>query len=775
MTDIIKVLLSIVLRASDTQGVDRLFADLRCWWSNYRCDNGCVSPGKSTRGLGFTSLPDVAAVIACRELGLDPMVIECSLTYGMSEADAEQLLGEPIWEDGEFGPAMTRRASTHFSYDNYRGCYYMNDLSPFMDMAVVARFITAVLPHDKAGNALIHEDRIIPAPLALLSSKRRHITIMVTVDGTPTFTEACDALGLDAAVVARRLSKDVWNNPIGSRRKVRLLVTKAEEDGSHDGDFFLRPEFAHSPLCLYRGVGKNHLGQAFLLKGRGLAYTNIPDGVDGYTTTDNIKWSKVSPGAVIELEILPCTEESGHAKDGGYGWHSMAMLFMASEEGTRGKMRRVFQGHIEGLRDKFGWDVSQLGFSKKLKDMAVKLDESDDNFAIVNSDISKHVLGLSSPDERRNIWTSHFRKVLTMKTGVSKYPAIIFSTKWEGKEIKPEAPLYNGAMAEWAEDNGLLNKPVTMMRYPVASQGSYLRVSLDKGNQISMADSEPLLIAHPRCAAHLQGDGDDHVLVTAEWISSFDPNNEPAVARGYKKARKMGTLETMLEVWTASNGIGLIFNSMAKSVGAMRALGIAEEKIIEEMVWFGSQLDLYAQAVKKPLALTPPEEIMKRSSKWVKLAKKKGRQDSPHNQLGQLIGTNLRSKKGPAEMAELVQEFYGVTLPEIPLANPIPSGIRPMKNRHKPTVEAFVAKAGKVKNFPQAKAWHAELVKLILGDSTWGDLEENVMLRGIDTYAAIAFRLGVIAQGSEEHPAALAVMNGNWIAASQAMEDGYLA
>lgn len=764
---LIQLLLGITLRSGLQPKAESMRVDARCWASYYR---GAWSPGYTTSG-GQLTLPVTEGTIATTEFGITPSVVEVSLTGILQEREAEYIIGGPISEDTEQGRRMTKRAKTHLQYVPEKGGFRMKKPSIFMDMGCLARAVDMLLPRS------IDRDRIVPGPLRLLDTKPNSMIVMITKKGTPTFRQLCHKHGVDYKSVARRFPKDAWNVPLGGRKRVRMLVLSGNPDGSHDGNFYLKKNASFKDLCLYRGMG-HHDGKAFLLKGRGIVADHLilRDDIDGITTQDNIKWNDVPVGSVIELDLVPATDETGHAKDGGYGWHSMAMLFMDQTRKQAGAMRRAFQGHIERLNDKFVWKTSREGFMAGLHEFDP---EDTDDYKIVQSDLAKHVLGIASESERADIWKNHFQGVVTMKTKISKYPAIIFATEWNGREIKPAHPRYNKAMGDWVRENKLFGAPLTMLRYPVASKGSYLAIQLDAHNEISLADGDPLVVAHPRCAAHLQGDGDDHVLITADWQTGFSPDNEPIQSRSYEKDEPGSTLESLLQVWQASKGIGLIFNSMAKSVGYMHQLSRTQEEIDAEMAWFGGQLDLYAQAVKKPYTLTSPGEIVARAQDWEEEAAGSIDENGICMEalLGRIVGLNMRKDGASETLSELVHEFYGVTLaPELEPNNIPVSELRKLKHRDESIAKKFVVSAGRVRNGYEAGGWHAGLVEAL----TKGDALEMLSVKRtavfLDTYAAVAFKIASFLEQEENEAFSMCLerMNGNWVAATQVVR-GYLA
>lgn len=753
---LLRLLLGIALRGADQCRADRLTVGARVYACYYQ---GEWSPGYTTKA-GTLTLPSIGGTLATVEFGLTPTVVEISLTGKLECTEAEYIIGGDIWEDTDEGPRMTRLAKTHLEYERPTRTYKFKNPSIFMDMEILARAMTMLLP--KA----VSVDRIIPGPLRLLDNKPGSMCIMLSKIGTPTFKDKCAELGLDYKAVARRFPKDAWNVPLGERRKVRLKVVAPAGDGSHDGNFFLKPEVAYKSLCLYRGMGM-YGKKAFLVKGRGIA-TTIDGDYDGVITTDNIKWNKVKVGSVIEVDLIPTTDETNHTKD-EYGWHSMSMLFMDQTIQQARRMREAFIGHVTRLSDRFCWETTPLGFSSKIKNMC----EADDDFAVVNSDLAKHVLGLASVEERESVWRAYFSRVVTMKTKTSRYPAIIFATEWQGKPVEPGLPLYNKAVGDWLQEEGLVGSQATMVRYPVASKGSYLSVTLLECNQVDLANGDPLIIAHPRCAAHLQGDGDDHVLLTYDWLTTFHPSNEPIQPRKYEPIEPSSVLESLLQVWQASKGIGLIFNSMAKSVGAMHHLGKTHTEIATEMQWFGGQLDLYAQAVKKPYLLTKTSEISNRAKSWVELAMEKEGEKHPLFSLGMLVGCNVHKEDGITELAEAVEMFYGVSLPDVPEATK--PNVRMMRMADPNMVMKHVSLAKKVRNMWEAVTWHKDLVAELLDGFTWESIIDKPGYLGeaLDTYGDIAMCMRN--SGSEEWPVCLKVMNGNWLAATQLPAGGLLA
>lgn len=504
-----------------------------------------------------------------------------------------------------------------------------------------------------------------------------------------------------------RAGKDIWNKPevdLASKEKsMKLLVLPSTGTIEGDGNFFVSKSAGNGYTGLVRGLYETN-GELGIIKGRVLSTdmfldmpdgSLLPEGVDGWITTDNIKWLSKSNlsslvGTVINVTLLSGVQDEDHdIQEFGYKFHSLALILMKMDKETKERMEMDFRSFWKRSAEKMK-TLSVEQMISTLKD--------ETNGFVLSSQAVKCLKGVGTPSDRTSVLRSFAKKFLSLRIEGSEYPMIIFAKSFGGVDITPDSPVWSPELFKRLSRGGKVTE-VTLSRYPLVSHQSYLRVELV--NTVGYCDmGVDYVVLHPDCAKYIQGDGDDHALVQSKYLSSFRASSEEQVEVSKPQFRTGNVNESLayFKGAKAQGSIGYAFNAMIK------ALVAKESKLAADAA---NAINAFAQGVKKDAIL--PEASEMASGQFFKAAVK----ENPTDFLINLAGL-ITSKNDPDKFAGFAATLgfdFGINFP-----------IFDLKKEDK-------SYKSKVTNFVQAKNVMAEMTNdcaILAGFESFTDLRNTI-------------------------------------------------
>jgi len=623
-----------------------------------------------------------------------------------------------------------------------------------------------------------------------------NLMIVVRTPGSCTWQQFCQKCGITKSGDRHkkayiRAGKDIWSMPVkndGNYEKViRLFVIPSIETPagkkSHDGNFFVLPEFGEIREFLARGVPeictetKSVIDKAsfFILKGRAIVVDRLPTlggqhapaGCDGITTIDNLKWldKEVEAnivGQIVTVEVIVSRDEETEDR-GTYSLNLLALIMAKMSDLTDKRITGMFIRKVRKLTTRL-----QCPDKNVVRDITaiLKADMASGEMLVLSEQIAKYHLGIMSDSERHMFALNLAKMALkSVKIPGSIYASVFFAEEWEGVTISRGQILVSGDPAM----NRIGSKDVTAMRYPWVSYQSFMR--LEVAGQLPGIHGR-FIMMHPDDAVYCQGDGDDHVLIIPGKIrtgkglkpgfeSLFSPasEEEPFIARDLKDRGYDFTLGQLYwKGWMAQSLIGPIFNMMLKALAHQKDYRFDPTKTYKV---FGGALDLCAQGIKKNYVLPDLEYLaLKADSLCLGLV-----QQSRYAKMAEIY------LKGDGDFEGAFGFSVKVAVPTRPLLLN-----RELSNCGAALMAQIVAF---VKNYDKADLslsnpvyWHIRFVKGLsakLGGHLYSEgMSDAKILSWVDAYAFAAYTLKGIKGDVAE--ARLRVMNPMWILASQLTE-----
>lgn len=551
--------------------------------------------------------------------GLRPEFIKISTTGFFSNEEAAELLGCPVVEwkvvDGRKKCLLTEEGKTVFR----KSTRTRNGKKEWG-----VELLWPVLWPEDFRNKLVRNvlkalgrnpEELLPAHPAWANDNGGFV-ITVRKPGTPTLWEAFARYGFtkeELLGVFLRAGKDIWNLPLEKFLDVKLLVVPApvssKGNKSHDGNFVIATnavtESWRDRSFLVRGVTKTKSGKLGVIKGRVMTsdgllseFGELPEGVHGWITPDNVKWSTVEPGEIITTKLAAVKEE-GDEKE-AYSLHILSLLIGKWEERSLKTITRMFERNAAKVSSRVADPFKNL-----LATITAMSDETEGK--VRNSELCKAFYSLEAKSDRTKIWSTLVQKAKRIRVRGSMYPSLIFAEKIGDVDVMPGRPVANQKVMDDLLKMGKWNCPMTLVRYPITSHQSFLKVTIGSVSA-TLPNDHWLIVMHPDDAKFIQGDGDDHGLLLPGLVSAFDGNEEPLIGRG--EILPMGDIVGLaLKPWIAQSMIGPIFNALAKTIGALKKTEQLE-RIPGALKVLGGYLDIAAQGVKKNYALPNLRKIM---------------------------------------------------------------------------------------------------------------------------------------------------------------------
>lgn len=457
-----------------------------------------------------------------------------------------------------------------------------------------------------------------------------------------------------------RSGKDIWNEPViqlASKEKPIKILVLPSQGISWDGNGVLSLKAGKGYNGLTRGVIKIS-GKYGKLKMRVMSTDMfldlpngkpLPEGVDGWITTDNIKWlSKAELNMIVNKVItvynLNGVKDEDHKVKDGYKFHSLGILFMQCDKQVKETMIQDFHSFwIRGSHKMKNLTVE--GMVAALKD--------ETNGFVLSSQAVKVMCGIGTPEDIEAVYKSFAKKFLSKTLKGAEYPMIIFAESWGGVKTTPDSPVWSPELFKRLRRGGKV-KEVTLSRYPLLNHQSYLRLNLE--STVTYCDIQvDYVVLHPSCAAYIQGDGDDHALVQSVYMSNFRPSSGEKV-QVVKPEFRTGNTDEALAYFKgakAQGSIGYAFNAMLKA------------KVINNRGMFAAAstaINSFAQGVKKDAILPEASEMISVSREFSDL-----REDNIGNYEFNLAGliTSKNDAQKFSEFANLLGFEFRLPIPVV--------------------------------------------------------------------------------------------------------------
>jgi hypothetical protein len=208
-------------------------------------------------------------------------------------------------------------------------------------------------------------------------------------------------------------------------------------------------------------------------------------------------------------------------------------------------------------------------------------------------------LGIATPGIIKDLWKKLLLKGKSIKID-GCLTAVIFASEWFGKEIGVDEFLASDDVEKELLHNGKDGEWVTIMRSPVVSHQNFPKVR-HAGNALFMP--ERVIIMHPDAAKRIQGDGDDHVLIMFDIMSTFKPSSdeEPIGRSNEDLGYEFSRFYFYVKGYSSQQSIGTTFNMMLEVIAHLLDQG--ETDLTEVFDIFGCALDAFAQGIKKNKAV----------------------------------------------------------------------------------------------------------------------------------------------------------------------------
>lgn len=508
--------------------------------------------------------------------------ISVSLTGKVfTEAEVLSLIpGLKIWETNSKGKrVMGRRAKryiTFFKTEQVSG--YRLKVSRYLPPVTFSRLWS----HLVNVESLARLDRLVPiSDNWLVDTKEGSINFLVTTNQNRTFARE---IGTDRKIFYRA-RKELWNKVLSSVAG-KLLVVNCPE-GSYDGDLYWRNSWFNQD-SLVRATFRSTQGKRLVLKGRGHWEQNplLPDGSElpleyaGWTSQHNVKWltSGDAIPSTIDATINMVKDESEDSVEEGVEKRrfSITALLMCNFS-NEAKQKGAF--HAFGKRAEQVARMIRNLAKREWKDVVSEV-ATDEKSGIFSSMTFKHVLGLTSENERKAMTKRFHRMTRSIKVSGTWAKAVARASTPRGSVCT--------SVATAAKLIDLYGEEQTYLRYPAVSHQSYFTAKVVGVEGLR----DGVLVFNDQDAKYLQLDGDDHVLVMKPY-SAFKGGEDVICSRelAVVPLDKMDFIEMYVSGACTQAMLGMVCNSM------LTALDTHQVELASKL---GQALDAVAQSIKKP-------------------------------------------------------------------------------------------------------------------------------------------------------------------------------
>jgi hypothetical protein len=536
-----------------------------------------------------------------RILGLDPEVLVINLNNLVSKSLIAALVPEFALVDGNVTDVKSGRIVVSAPKKAHKGQLV------WFNMSLDARARIVALGIKAAGR---ESSELLPAHNAWLtekdkSGKVKQVRVLLAKEGTKRWGRLCEQMGIPESKsheIFMRAGKDIWKSPEGQRLTRHIWVVPDREH-DRDGSCYLKPDrgVAEGSYGLARGYARAENGQGVVFKGRVMCHPHeaffaddhkVPDEADGWCRAGDFKWNKPfgDQPELVKVTFWIVKKEDEENQKNAYGVHGGFLLLDDLEYG-RERLERLFVRRAQTVLG---------GFSNPVKAvLGGALREDDDNL-VVEGNLSRLIMGTTvSEEEAAKGLLNKLRGIRDPKTA---YCAVVFTDNWNGKPIGVGEALFSqevyDSMPPRVKEGGFFG----ISRYPKTSYQSFCKMKAAEG--VNGMEGQ-FVVLHPDLAVYMQGDDDDHVLVTWELYPSFDPSSgEEPIVRA--EAHNLSDLPLTAEVAYLKGEFfrehtGPFTNLLYRSVAYAKSKG--KESLAKKLMGFiGHQLDLAVQGAKKHVA-----------------------------------------------------------------------------------------------------------------------------------------------------------------------------
>ena len=722
--------------------------------------------------------------IAMEWLKFRPEILRVTTNNGFTKAGLTDAfngtnLGNRLWDTNESWKLS--RYGQKVAYWNKDKKRFIIKRSPFVPRAVWVKLALRALK--VIGRS---EDELLSAHPSWVFENNAFLIVLAS-KGTTTWSRTCSQFGIkNSTATFLRSGKDIYNVPVKGTKIgcLRLYVIPSTGTAEGDGVFHVLesslPELA-GWFGLVRGCGSEY--PLTIVKGRmivsdKLALTlpdgsTLPEGFDGWTTTDNLKWN-VPESNDIFVNLIHSTEETGHHQD-AYRMNLLPLLIGRFNDGDR-----------KWLMNRFGKAVEKT--AKKLNDPFSNFAETIREFslettgALQASDFAKVFLGIGTPEDIHNVYRNIVAGARSIKERRTAYFAIGHARSVDGIPVTPDHPVVNTSLARKLKSEGVWNQWFTMRRDPVISHQSYGAIRVNK--EVEGIVKDPMMWIHPDAAPYFKSDGDDHGMGSLDIVSLFKVSDKESsiVVRPEEVKGETSLLDAYFKPAIALDTVGYIFNMMVKMDTACVVAGLSPAERELAACEFGGALDRVVQNQKKDRKDVNLWEIDAKLAKVLRLIEKMEVVKCERQYLTD-IATNKCNRPDDGEVyRSAAAMLWNVDFPatlnsrkETFTLNGLPTEF----NRR--LVNEALKAAENVKKLGPALAWHDRLMKAMgrmLGMNKsfiaclWDIAEmrgqdsmalEPQLLRALNTYTIIAYNI----KGNGLDNNLLKVLNGNLLIAAQ--------
>ncbi len=599
----------------------------------------------AVRQMAPTSIPGFSKTL-CWMWGMRPAVIKMTIDkkpMTMSEMAAYLYVDEYMLftqdDDGDF-------RTTKFAASIMHKCGVVNETPMFQihstlgimgNKDIIVPMVTDALA---ATGKYSYQDLIPAYPGHIGAGDWNDIMLVVATKGSMTWSKFMSYIGYATKDLSEkdlqkikdaflRGGKEMYSlllpGTIPFRLRVKLMAADAKNSYAGAGfmkDYMPTPKESKELLLRmfpaifdeagnYKGIDKSRefvVGKARSITRTDGVYTHPITGevmedadlFDFIMQIDELKWgdkSKYKDGDIIEMVCIYTKNEDIKQRD-GYKLNLLAWIMGHFS----GENLKYIERSFTYLFDRIAYSVLNVT-DKILANIQRELAESKDGLTF-SEHAGKYLAGAASAEEVIAFWRKIIMKGKSMKILQSNYASIIFTAKYFGKEVERGTFLASPELFEILNNKGLIDKIVTVIRYPLVSHQNFMGMKC-----VGIAEGLPgiMVVANPDDAAYIQGDSDDHVLILHTLVTDFRPTSEsPMNVRKPEVDKCSDRIYLYFKGYVAQKSIGSTFNMLLECLAIYKDADLDPKPVFER---FGSALDQFAQGIKKNYILPKLHEL----------------------------------------------------------------------------------------------------------------------------------------------------------------------
>lgn len=478
-----------------------------------------------------------------------------------------------FWKDG-----FHRGHLTEAGYNGNGEELYFLRIGPNTPQAVLDR-----LTHQALALVGLTPNHLLPVHKAMKVDRLGNMMLYVDINGTTVMDPA----------IRYRAGSDLFGKEAFAQRKVKVLVVDTPKNVNDGNSFFVRKgeEWNNSlgKMFFVWEKGKQEVAKSdFLEDVNGL----VPDGYDILMPLHNLKWKSGIKGGDSFEAVLYWTKRQDHTSDLGVQEYKVPVGVLQTgavkwNPGWRKRLGNMYQTQVRK-------ELSR-NHHKTVEDVVTNILSGK-----FDDDLMGYVAGSFGDVTGIHETASQYGDGLAERLGSILLPGLRRSIIADGSAERGTLlvhPLdYITLQARGIAKGG----KVTVVRFPDNNYQSFMTLKIVQDSHVLLGGA----ILNHEDIEYLQGDGDDHVLIT--WpFSAFEPGEPVISARGEQlDVTKVSPVTMYWMSWLAAEMLGPIANGIRKA----RAAG--DWALARDL---GAFLDVIAQAIKKPYELSEKfAQLMKR-------------------------------------------------------------------------------------------------------------------------------------------------------------------